>query len=145
MRELGVRSHHRGRVYLTGGASLMVLGLRDSAIDIDFISDDDPVMRVAAALRDELCINVDRERPRFAPPGWEERSPFIARECELSIHHLDWYTHALANLERGHTRDMADMRAMLQHGLVLPHVLRTFLGQVLLDRAAVRRAVESLQ
>lgn len=145
MRMLGARVRGESRVYLTGGASLLLLGLRELAIDIDVISDDDSVLRAAAELRDELAVNVDHEQPRFAPGGWEKRSPFISREGTVSFHHLDWYSQALARLERGHVKDLADLEMMLRHALVARQALLAFLSQVTMDRPTFRRAVESLQ
>jgi hypothetical protein len=47
MRELAIRSHATGRVYLTGGASAVLLEWRMSTVDIDItiIPDDDRVLR----------------------------------------------------------------------------------------------------
>ena len=70
-----------------------------------------------------LHINVELASPAdFVPPlrGWEERSPFIAREGPLAFHHFDFYTQALAKLERGHRKDLDDVEAMVQDGLVDP-------------------------
>lgn len=145
LRELGTRSGASGRVYVTGGASLLLLGLRASAIDIDLITDDDNVLRAAVNLRDELGVNVDREMPRFAPPGWQERSEFIARDGNLSFHHLDFYAQALSRLERGHVRDLADVQAMLRAGLIVKLEALEFMKLVVMDRPAIKRAVESLQ
>ena len=144
LHRLGVESRASGRVYITGGASLVLLRLRDEAIDIDLISDDDTVLRAAAALRDAMNINIDREQPRFAAPGWQERCSVITR-AGLSFLHLDFYAHALAKLERGHHKDLADVRAMLRAGIVTRQELRTILGNAAMDRTSMIRAVESLQ
>jgi len=71
-----------------------------------------------------------------ALPGWEERSPFIAREGRLSFHHYDFYSQALAKIERGHARDKADVAEMLARGLVEPGRLRALFEAILprLDR-----------
>ncbi len=145
LRELGTRSGASGRVYVTGGASLLLLGLRVVAIDIDLITDDDNVLRAAVSLRDELGVNVDRELPRFAPPGWQERSAFIAREGDLSFHHLDFYAQTLARLERGHVKDLADVRKLVQAGFLVKEVALEQVELVMMDRPAIKRAVESLQ
>ena len=83
-------------------------------------------------------------------PGWEQRSPFIAREGKLSFHHYDLYAQALAKIERGHARDRQDVQEMLGRGLVDPQRLRELFAQIepelyrypALDPASFRRAVE---
>jgi hypothetical protein len=129
MRELGDRSEASGRVYLTGGASAVLLGWRDSTIDIDIkiIPEDDRVLRALPELKERLSINVELASPDdFIPPlpGWEERSPFIRREGTLSFHHYDFYGQCLAKIERSHRKDLADVRAMMEHGRVEPGRLR---------------------
>jgi hypothetical protein len=46
----------------------------------------------------------------FIPPlpGWEEWSIFIARRGKIDFYHYDLYAQALAKIERGHARDLAD-------------------------------------
>ena len=80
MRELAARSQASGRVYLTGGASAVLLGWRMSTVDVDItiIPEDDRVMRVIPELKESLHINVELASPaHFIPPlpEWEERSP----------------------------------------------------------------------
>ena len=52
------------------------------------------------------------------PPGWEERSRFIAHEGSAAFYHFDLYAQALAKVERGHTQDVEDVRTMLKLGLI---------------------------
>jgi hypothetical protein len=98
-------------------------------------------------------MNVELASPaHFIPelPGWEQRSPFIAREGKLSFHHYDLYAQALAKIERGHARDQHDVQEMLGRGLVDPQRLRELFTQIepelyrypALDPASFRRAVE---
>ena len=42
----------------------------------------------------------------------------IARHGQLDFYHYDPYSQALSKLERGHTRDIADVEAMLRDGLI---------------------------
>ncbi len=128
MRELAVRSRASGRVFVTGGASAVLLDWRDSTVDIDItiLPEDDRVLRVIPELKEALHINVELASPaHFIPPlpGWEERSPFIAREATLSFHHYDFYSQCLAKIERGHRKDQQDVAAMLSTGLVEPRRL----------------------
>ena len=66
-------------------------------------------------------LNIELACPSdFIPelPGWRERSKFIARHGALDFYHYDPYSQALAKIERGHARDLADVDAMLRAGMV---------------------------
>lgn len=138
MRELAVRSRASGRVYITGGASAVLLDWRASTVDIDItiLPEDDRVLRVIPELKEALHINVELASPaHFIPqlPGWEERSPFIAREGTLSFHHYDFYSQCLAKIERGHRKDQQDVAAMLSSGLVEQERLLMLFEQIVPD------------
>lgn len=110
-------------VYLVGGATAVIEGWRDSTVDIDLRlePDHDELLRAIAVLKDELSINVELASPDlFVPvaPGWPERSPWVMTEGQLTIRHFDLTAQALAKIERGHTRDMMDVAAMLDRGLI---------------------------
>jgi hypothetical protein len=156
MRELALRSHATGRVYLTGGASAVLLDWRSSTVDVDItiLPEDNRVLRVIPELKEALQINVELASPaHFIPPlpGWEERSPFIVREGALSFHHYDFYAQCLSKLERGHRKDQQDVAAMLSSGLVEPKRLLSLFEQIepelyrypAIDAATFRRAVLS--
>lgn len=157
MRELALRSHATGRVYLTGGASAVLLDWRSSTVDVDItiLPDDNRVLRVIPELKEALQINVELASPaHFIPPlpDWEERSPFIVREGTLSFHHYDFYAQCLSKLERGHRKDQQDVAAMLSRGLVEPKQLLSLFQQIepelyrypAIDPATFRRAVLSV-
>ncbi len=123
MRALGEAASAEARVYFTGGATAVLGGWRESTIDVDIrlVPEDDALLRAIPRLKEELSINVELASPdHFIPvkPGWEDRSPFIAREGRVWFHHFDLYAQALAKIERGHTQDLEDVREMLRRGLV---------------------------
>jgi hypothetical protein len=123
MRTLGAVSRESARVYFTGGVSAVLMGWRDSTIDIDLAMEpeQDDLLRSFPELKERLHVNVELVwPPHFLPelPGWRERSPFIAREGELSFHHFDFYSQALSKIERAHTKDLEDVRAMRSMGLI---------------------------
>ena len=135
MRELAAISRGSGRVYLTGGASAVLLGWRDSTVDVDIkiLPEDDRVLRALPELKERLQINVELASPGdFIPPlpGWEDRSPLIVREGTLSFHHYDFYGQCLAKIERDHRKDRADVKMMLESGLVEPVRLRELFRQI---------------
>ena len=125
MRELGRRSSAAARIYLTGGSSAVLLEWRASTIDVDLEirPETDAILRLFPGLKEELQINVELASPgHFIPelPGWEERSRFILREGKIDFFHYDFCAQALSKLERSHTRDLADVRAMLDRNLIEP-------------------------
>lgn len=129
MRALGEASTAVGRVYLTGGATAVLLGWRETTIDIDLelVPDRDELLRAIATLKDRLQVNVELAAPsHFIPelPGWDTRSVFITREGHLSFYHYDFYAQALSKIERGHAQDLGDVAAMLAEGRVVPDRLR---------------------
>lgn len=123
MRALGRHAQTEGTCYLTGGATAVLEGWRTSTIDVDIklVPEDDALLRALPELKNELEINVELAWPGDfvpLPPGWEQRSPSIAREGKLMFRHVDLYAQALAKIERGHVQDLEDVAAMLELGLV---------------------------
>lgn len=123
LRALGREADSEARVYLTGGATAVLEGWRDATIDIDIklVPELDSLFRAIPRLKESLNVNVELASPGdFIPelPGWQERSPFVSREGNVSVHHYDLYAQALAKIERGHDQDVLDVQAMLERGLV---------------------------
>jgi len=72
-------------------------------------------------IKEQLDINLELAcRSDFIPelPGGRERSLFIARHGAVDFYHYDFYSQALAKLERFHARDQRDVLGMLAGGLV---------------------------
>lgn len=129
MREFGRAARSEGRVYLTGGATAVLFGWRDSTIDVDvkLIPDSDELLREIPRLKAELDLNIELAAPSDfipLPPGWEDRSPMIRKEGKLSFHHFDPAAQALSKAERGHAQDLIDVRAMIDSELVDPAQVR---------------------
>lgn len=129
LKALGEAARGETTVYLTGGATAVLNGWRSSTVDVDLKLEPerDEVLRAIPRLKEELETNVELASPDgFLPelPGWRDRSPFVAREGLVTFRHYDLYAQALAKMERGHARDLADVAAMLDRGLVLPARLR---------------------
>lgn len=156
LRELARAAEADARLYLTGGATAVLLGWRPTTIDVDvkLVPESDALLRAIGRLKDELSVNVELAAPSdFIPelPGWEERSPFVTQEGRLSIYHYDLYAQALAKIERGHAQDVVDVRELLRRRLVEPARLRNLFVRIepelfhypALSPAAFRRAVEA--
>jgi hypothetical protein len=123
MQALGREADQPARVYLTGGATAVLSGWRESTIDVDIkiVPDVDRVFRAIPEIKERLQINVELASPDdFIPvrEDWQDRSPFIAREGPLAFHHFDFYAQALAKIERGHAQDAVDVREMFVRRLI---------------------------
>ena len=123
MAELGRRVGTSGRVYFTGGVSALLIGWRDMTVDIDCKFQPEPpgVFEVIPSLKDELDMNIEIAAPEdFIPalPGWEERSLYIGTHGRILFYHYDFYSQALAKIERNHARDMVDVTEMLARELI---------------------------
>ena len=156
MAAMGNRVTSAGRIYLTGGATALLHGWRPMTVDVDLKADPEPggFFEAIATLKDELAVNIELASPSdFIPelPHWRERSLFIARHGLIDFYHYDPYSQALSKLERGHSRDLTDVQAMLHRGLirrdlVLKHYLEIepmLIRYPSLDPATFREIIES--
>jgi hypothetical protein len=154
MRVIAKDAREPGRIYLTGGASAVLRGWRSSTLDIDIavVPENDRILRAIPDLKELLHVNVELASPAdFVPPlpGWEDRSLFIAREGTIAFHHFDFYTQALAKIERGHRKDLEDVDSMIRGQLVNPGRLAELFAEVerdlyrypAIDPATLRSAV----
>src|SRR5215468_6139352 len=89
MKSLGAAVKSEARVYLVGGATAVLMGWRDSTIDVDLkIVPDSEIPRNISDLKERLQINIELASPDdFIPvlPGWQDRSAFIRREGRLDF------------------------------------------------------------
>jgi hypothetical protein len=125
MAALGRKADAPASIYVTGGATAVLLGWRETtvAVDIHLVPGSDRLLRTIPDLKESLSINVELASPaHFIPelPGWRDRSIFIGKEGPLSFFHYDLYSQALAKLERGHEKDRGDVKAMIDRKLVDP-------------------------
>src|SRR3954467_988489 len=155
--ELGRAVPAGTKMYLTGGATAVLEGWRESTVDIDvrFEPDSDAALRKIAALKEELAVNVELASPLdFLPelPGWRERSRFRFRERNLEVFDFDLYSQALSKLQRGFELDLEDVHNMVLSGRIDPGRLRELFEIVepelfrfpAVDPVGLRRAIESL-
>ncbi len=155
-RALGRVSRSRVRIYLTGGATAVIEGWRDSTIDIDvrFEPEADELLRELPGLKERLGINIElASPPDFIPelPGWRDRSPHVFSEGSVDVHHFDPYSQALSKIERGFTQDLDDVRSMLAGRLVDEERLRELFDEIepelfrypAIDPLAFRRKVHA--
>lgn len=145
--ELGKNCRGPGSVYITGGSSAVVIGWRETTIDVDLKFQPEPpgVFERIPRLKNELNVNIELAAPDdFVPalPGWKERSQWIATHNEVDFHHFDFYTQALSKLERDHTKDRTDVAEMVAAGLVEPGKLLDLFSGLSPDQFSRYPAIE---
>ena len=125
MKVLGDRVTQPARIYLVGGATALLLGWRNSTIDIDLkvVPESDEIFQLFPVLKEQLGVNIELASPDdFIPevPGWEDRSHFIAQIGKVTFLHYDLYAQVLAKIERGHESDHPDVDQLIKTNLVDP-------------------------
>lgn len=156
-RELGRVVEPGTRLYLTGGATAVLEGWRDSTVDIDIRlePDSDAAFRQISRLKEELALNVELASPLdFLPPleGWRDRSFFRFRDGNLEVFDFDPYSQALSKLQRGFDLDLDDVHNMIRAGKVQPPKLLQLYEGIeselfrfpAVDSNNLRAAIESL-
>ena len=123
LRRLGESARNPGACFITGGSSAILLGWRDTTIDVDLTFDPEPagVFDAIPGLKKEMSVNVELACPSdFLPPleNWRERSRFIGRYGEMDVFHYDFLSQGLSKIERGHAKDLLDVTEMLRRKLV---------------------------
>ena len=76
----------------------------------------------------------------------------MARIGRVTFRHYDFAAQALAKIERGHARDLADVQAMLAHGLISATEVRAQFVRMepelfrfpAIDPPSFRRAVDAV-
>ena len=123
---LGDRFRHPGRVYLVGGTTVVLKGLRAQTLDIDLTYEVaaahlDEFFRIIRELKESLDVNVEEVSPRDfipLPEGFESRALFVGRFGQVDVFHFDPYSTVLSKIERGTEKDFADCRVLLKAGVV---------------------------
>ena len=157
MEALGAAAPSETRIYFTGGITAVLLAWRAGTVDADLliVPESDRILRAVPEIKESLHLNIELAAPlHFIPelPGWEGRSPFIARHGRASFHHFDLLSQALAKIERGHARDLEDVAAMMERGLVERGRLREMFAAIegdlyrypAVDPARFRLAVQAI-
>ncbi len=121
--EFGREAKEPVRLYLVGGASALLRGWRRSTIDVDLRLEPEStsLLRGFSEIKERLNLSLELASPLdFLPelPSWRDRSPFLKQVGSVSIFEFDFYSQALAKIQRGHAQDVLDVRSMFADGLV---------------------------
>ncbi len=157
MEEWGRAATVDGTIYLTGGATAVLEGWRDSTLDVDvkLVPDRDELLRDIPRLKEGLELNIELASPSDfipVPAGWEDRSPLVRRTGRLTFRHFDPTAQALSKAERGHVQDRQDIADLLASGLVTVDGVRAQFEEIepllhrfpAIDPGSFRAAVEEL-
>jgi hypothetical protein len=160
MRRLGAAAREPVRVDLAGGASAVLLGWRESTVDLAFRLEPDRerIRGSIPELRERLRVDLEPASSQDFPPelpGRRDRALCVRQEGRATILHDDLHAQALAKLERGHVQDTADVRARIERDLVEPERLRALFAAIepalgtdprwaAVDLPGLRRAVEEV-
>jgi hypothetical protein len=155
MKAVGRAGKKKARIYFVGGATAVLLGWRETTIDLDvkIMPEVDEILRALPRLKEDLKLNIELASPDdFIPPlpGWEERSAYIAKEGSTEFFHYDFYAQALAKIERGHSTDILDVRNMIERSVIEPSRLMELFTRIenglykypAIDAKSFRAAVE---
>jgi hypothetical protein len=128
MRELGRAVRSPGQIYFTGGVTAVLLGWRETTLDVDLKADPEPTgfFEALPELKDRMDVNIELASPdNFVPalPGWRERSIFIETDGQVTFSHYDLYGQAFSKIERLYKRDRIDVCRMIEDNLVDPNKL----------------------
>lgn len=156
MEELASKARSQGNVYFTGGATALLLGIREQTIDLDIKFDPEPqgAFEALSEIKNRLDLNVELASPSdFIPVAldWKEKSIFITKFGLLAFYHFDLRYQALAKIERGHSQDLEDARAFLRLGKIGNAEIRSCFSRLKLelirfpaiDEASFARKVEA--
>jgi len=113
------------------------------------------MLRAIPMLKERLQLNVELASPDLfipVPPGLEHRSPFVTRIGRVTFRHFDFVAQALAKIERGHARDLADVQAMRERALISAGDVRAQFARLepelyrfpAIDAPSFRRAVDAI-
>lgn len=135
LQELGHIAQGPGHIYLTGGACALLLGWRQSTVDIALKLDPEPkgIFEGIRNLKQRLDVNIELASPSdFIPelPNWRERSVFINTYSRVSFYHYDFYSQALSKIERGHDRDLKDVEQMCKLNLIQKSELLDYFNKI---------------
>jgi Nucleotidyltransferase of unknown function (DUF6036) len=125
LRELGRTFRKPGRLYLVGGAALVHAGVRPGfTVDIDVQvggTNEGELIVAIQRLIQQMQINIEFASPADfmpLPSDWEMHAQYVGRYGEIDVFYFDFYSIALSKIERGNSRDIADVKLLVQHKII---------------------------
>ena len=138
LQQLGRTFRKPGRLYLVGGAALVHAGVRpgftqDIDIQVGGVNEGDLIISIQRLIQ-QMQINIE-----FASPGdfiplpsqWETHAQYVGRYGQIEVFYFDFYSIALSKIERGTTRDIEDVKLLVQQQCIALDELDTNYQEVL--------------
>ncbi len=132
-----------GVLFVVGGSSLTLLGIKDVTLDIDLAlaaDEADPVYLLEAINKANggryLVDVVKMSMVLPLPDGYAERAELAAEFGNLRVYHFDPYSIALHKLARSEERDVVDVSGMLKAGRIGCAELRRHFANLLAQCSA---------
>ncbi|MEO8149737.1 MAG: DUF6036 family nucleotidyltransferase [Bacteroidia bacterium] len=108
-------------VYFSGGTTAVMLGIRNTTIDIDLKFEPDGMQMYKAIqhLKENLNLNLNIELAspdNFIPPlpQWRKRSIFITQKGKVNFLHYDLCAQIISKVQRGWKQDVTDAEGFLK-------------------------------
>src|SRR5438270_3895743 len=125
LKNLGRTFRKPGRLYLVGGAALVHMGLRSGTtqdIDVEVrAANEDKMLESIRQLKDTMNINIEIASPGDfipLPKQWEMNAKYVGRYGTVDVFYFDFYSIALSKIHRGNTRDINDVKLLLQEKVI---------------------------
>lgn len=139
LKTLGNRFDKQARIYLVGGATIILENLRPKTIDIDLTLEvsstyHQELIESIRKLKDEMQINVEEANPADfipIPDGWKDRCVFFDKFGKIDVYHFDLYSVSLCKIERGLESDYNDVLALLNTDHINMKQLEEFFNSIL--------------
>jgi Nucleotidyltransferase of unknown function (DUF6036) len=130
LQQLGRTFHKPARLYLVGGAALVHLGVRpgftqDIDIQVGGANEGELIVAIQRLIQ-QMQVNIEFASPADfmpLPSQWETHARFVGRYGMIDVFYFDFYSIALSKIERGNNRDIADVKLLVQQGIITLHEL----------------------
>ena len=138
LQQLGRTFRKPGRLYLVGGAALVHAGVRpgftqDIDIQVSGANEGELIVAIQRLIQ-QLQINVEFASPADfipLPSQWEMHAQYVGRYGGVDVFYFDFYSIALSKIERGNSRDIADVELLVQQGIITLNELDAAYREVL--------------
>lgn len=121
LQQLGRTFRKPGRLYLVGGAALVHAGVRlgftqDIDIQVGGANEGEFIIGIQRLIQ-QMQINIEFASPQDfipLPSQWEAHAQYVSRYGQIDVFYFDFYSIALSKIERGTTRDIEDVKLLVQ-------------------------------
>jgi hypothetical protein len=108
-----------------GGAALVHAGVRpgftvDIGVQVGGKNEGELIVAIQRLIQ-QMQINVEFASPADfmpLPSDWEMHAQYVGRYGEIDVFYFDFYSIALSKIERGNSRDIADVKLLVQQKII---------------------------